>query len=138
MVERILGKDEVTGSIPVSSSKKKHVLLGSVSFCVCVRKDTTSFASSLATSFSRRLTSFRISGHKTMLPYGKQCCASHKRCDALHQRCYTLRCKRCGYANDVLPLAKTMLRLRRNYTICVRCCALRKFIVCPNLLIIFR
>ncbi len=24
MVERILGKDEVTGSIPVSSSRKKH------------------------------------------------------------------------------------------------------------------
>ena len=37
-VEHVLGKDEVTGSNPVISSKKKHFLLGSVSFCVCVRR----------------------------------------------------------------------------------------------------
>ena len=80
LVEQLIRNQQVIGSSPITSSKKKHFLLGSVSFCVCVRKDTTSFASSLATSFSRRLTSFRISGHKTMLPYGKQCCASQKRC----------------------------------------------------------
>ena len=56
------------GSNPSSAAKKKHFPKGSVSFCVCVRMDTTSFASLLATSFSRRLISFRISGHKTMLP----------------------------------------------------------------------
>ena len=33
-----------------------------------------------------RSTSLSEYGHKTMLPYGKQCCASHKRC---------------GFANDV-------------------------------------
>ena len=68
-VERILGKDEVTSSTLVSSSKKKrHDFNRVFSFCVCERKDTTSFARLLATSFSRRLTSFRFSGHKTRLP----------------------------------------------------------------------
>ena len=35
LVERVLGKDEVTGSSPVSSSKKKEVnRLGFTFFCV--------------------------------------------------------------------------------------------------------
>ena len=50
-VEHVLGKDEVTGSNPVISSKKKHFLLGSVSFCVCVCKDTTAFGRWRSTSF---------------------------------------------------------------------------------------
>ncbi len=66
-VEHILGKDEVTGSIPVSSSKKKrHDVNRVFSFCVCFRKDTTSFDRLRSTSFSHSLTSFRFSGHKTM------------------------------------------------------------------------
>ena len=59
-VERILGKDEVTSSTLVSSSKKKRFLLGSVSFCVCVRRIQHRFATQLQTSFDRRSTSFRL------------------------------------------------------------------------------
>ena len=54
---------------------------------VCVRKDTTSFASLLATSFSRRLTSFRLADTK---------------------RCYTFRCKRGCFRQTVLCFAQTM------------------------------
>ena len=36
MVERVLGKDEVTGSIPVSSSMKKHLQKASAFSFICV------------------------------------------------------------------------------------------------------
>ena len=38
MVERVLGKDEVTGSIPVSSSIKKIDYLLSLSFFISSKK----------------------------------------------------------------------------------------------------
>ena len=48
MVERVLGKDEVTGSIPVSSSKKKDTMkIVSFFLCLCPQ-DTTSFCNAVA------------------------------------------------------------------------------------------
>ena len=45
------------GSSPVPEPKRKTRFSSCLSFCVCVRKDTTSFASLLATSFIQRITS---------------------------------------------------------------------------------
>ena len=69
LVARLTGGQEAAGSSPVTRTKKIETIeRWSLFFCVCVRKDTISFASLLATSFIRRITSFRFGGHKTMLP----------------------------------------------------------------------
>ena len=63
LVERVLGKDEVPGPNPGSSSKKSIAI--AMDFFICVRTvrkancDTTSFACLHAISFDRRSTSFR-------------------------------------------------------------------------------
>ena len=80
MVRQRSAKPLCPGSNPGGASKKKHFLLGSVSFCVCVRKDTTSFCGETANIIWPLGQHHSACGHKTMLPYGKQCCASHKRC----------------------------------------------------------
>ena len=77
------------------SQKETLPFLGSVSFCVCVRRTQHRLRVYSQHHLTVRSTSLSEYGHKTML---------------------RLRRKRCGYANDVLPLAKTMLRLRRKYT----------------------
>ena len=80
VVEHILGKDEVTSSNLVSSSKKKHFLLGSVSFCVCVRKTQHRLAACGQHHFEQSENIVINKRTQNEVAFGKQCCASHKRC----------------------------------------------------------
>ena len=101
-VERILGKDEVAGSIPASSSKKKRFLLGSVSFCVCIRRTQHRLRVYSQHHFSQSENIVPLWRTQNEVAFGKQCCASHKRC---------------GFANDVAIRANIWYNLNEvtNY-----------------------
>ena len=70
-VEHVLGKDEVTGSNPVISSKKQSTSSEVLCFLCLCPQDTTSFASSLATSFDLLVNIIvRIRPQNDVTPYG--------------------------------------------------------------------
>ena len=70
-VEHVLGKDEVTGSNPVISSKKQSTSSEVLCFLCLCPQDTTSFASSLATSFDLLVNIIvRIRTQNDVTPYG--------------------------------------------------------------------
>ena len=80
VVEHILGKDEVTSSNLVSSSKKKHFLLGSVSFFVCVRRTQPRLAACGQHHFERSENIVFNKRTQNDVAFGKQSCASYRRC----------------------------------------------------------
>ena len=95
----------------VAPPKRKTRWKSCLSFCVCVRRTQHRLRVYSQHHLTFRSTSFRFSGHKTTLPYGKQCCASHKRC-GITPNDVALR------ANDVLRndvgLRPTMLRFAQT------------------------
>ncbi len=93
----------------VAPPKNKALLRKCFIFCVCVRRTQHRFATQLQTSFDRRSTSFRLRTQNDVMA------------KAINDVML--------YINDVLPSAKTLLRLCRKYTLRVRCCTSCKYMV---------
>ena len=86
----------VVGSSPTGGAKKKHFLLGSVSFCVCVRRTQHRLTASGQHHFEQSENIVFNKRTQNEVAFGKQCCASHKRC---------------GLANDVALRANVWYNL---------------------------